>query len=114
MLENGATIQYIDVDVIGGVNHQGGRENKLGSENVIFDVGSKITHFAGVGSGRNFANMIRERKPIQVPRSYVEFGLKRYDIYSRIFFGKAVLSECVETLTPTILRLSNADTLHQP
>lgn len=93
MLENGATLGYLDPSVIGGVAFDGTRKNGV-ALNTDFDVGKKIIHFAGVGSGKNFAAMMARNERISVPSSYVQFGLTRYDAYSRIFFGKGVLATC--------------------
>lgn len=97
ILENGGKIKYIDVNVIGGVDQMGHRENNYPG-NKEYDWGSKIMHFAGVGSGRNFYNMLKEGKYIHVPKSYVEFGLQRYDYYSRVFLNKSILPTCNDDL----------------
>jgi hypothetical protein len=91
MRENGARIVYLDIDVIGGVDQLGKRNNKY-SLNEFFDVGSKIIHFAGVGSGRNFYNMKVENKSPDVPNTYVDWAVERYDFYLRLFYNKYILS----------------------
>ena len=90
ILENGGKIKHIDVNVIGGVDQTGNRENAYPG-NKEYDWGSKIIHFAGVGSGRNFHNMLETGRNINVPKFYVEFGLERYDYYCRLFLNKTIL-----------------------
>jgi len=111
MLENGATIAYLDVEDIGGVNQAGGRSNGC-SENEIFDSGRRITHFAGVGSGRNFYTMLSQRNKIMVPESYVNFGLDRYDIYCRLFLGKSIRPSCMYDINTIRKNVLSPDILH--
>lgn len=112
MLENGATIHYLDVKTIGGIDENGGRENGY-PENKHFDFGSKIIHFAGVGSGANFHSMNQRGEQIAVPESYVRFGLERYDAYSRIFFGQPILNTCSIHITGIQEHIDNANLLHK-
>jgi hypothetical protein len=91
ILYNGGTVGYVGEDDFGGTNFFGKRTNKYQELNSVFDVGSKIIHFASVGSGLNFSSMMKEHKPIKVPISYVKFAIKRYDIYSQLFFGEKIL-----------------------
>lgn len=95
ILKNGGKIKHIDKDVIGGADLLGCRNNKHAELNTLFDVGDKIIHFAGVGSGLNFYKMIIDDKKINVPDSYVKFGLERFDYYSQLFFNKRVLNSDV-------------------
>ncbi|NCA22183.1 MAG: hypothetical protein EBS86_13715 [Crocinitomicaceae bacterium] len=109
IIENGGRVKILDNQIIGGVDKTGGRMNSY-EENKLFDVGDKIIHFAGVGSGRNFYNMIKNRKQINVPKPYVDFGLKRYNIYSQIFFGKTILDRehsYIENIQPLINDVPN-------
>jgi len=91
IIYNGGKIYNIDSDVIGGINTQGTRINKYSDINDTFDVGDKIIHFASVGSGLNFTNLILNKTPIYVPKTYVEFAIKRYDLYSKIFYDNKIL-----------------------
>jgi hypothetical protein len=91
ILRNGGKIKHIDNDIIGGTDLLGTRKNKHEELNSMFDVGDKIIHFAGVGSGLNFCNMIAKNKKISVPSFYVKFGMERYDLYSQIFFNKRIV-----------------------
>ena len=85
-------IKHIDENIIGGINYFGKRNNKHEELNAIFDVGDKIIHFASVGSGQNFNNMLQNKKKINVPMSYIKFALERFDIYSQLFFNKKVIN----------------------
>lgn len=91
MINNGAKVYHIDNDIMGGCNYYGKRENKYLIPNKIFDVGDAIIHFAGIGSGQNFVKMTQEKRHINVPLSYVNWCIKRYDIYSKIFFKRPIL-----------------------
>lgn len=91
MLDNGATIKYLPVEVIGGVDQAGARKNGYPT-NEHMDYGQKIVHFAGIGSGRNFYQMLQRGERPSVYESYVKFGLERYDMYLRVFTGRGILS----------------------
>jgi hypothetical protein len=99
ILRNGGKIKHIDNDIIGGTDLLGTRNNKNRELNAIFDVGDKIIHFAGVGSGLNFTNMATNNKKISVPSSYVKFGMERYNLYSQIFFNKRIIDSNVNDVT---------------
>jgi hypothetical protein len=92
ILYNGGKIKFIDENTIGGINYLFSRKNKHEELNAIFDVGDKIIHFASVGSGQNFNNMLQNKKKINVPMSYIKFALERFDIYSQLFFNKKVIN----------------------
>jgi len=92
ILDNGGTIKYLPVEVIGGVDQEGNRKNGY-LINEEFDYGDKIIHFAGVGSGRNFHTMRLNNQTPHVPEFYVQFGIERYDMYLRIFSGKSILPD---------------------
>jgi hypothetical protein len=93
MVNLGASIKIIDVDVIGGTNAEGKRINKHGILNRDMDFGDKIAHFASVGSGLNFLNMINSGKPINVPQWYVEYALGKLDLYMRLFYNKKIMED---------------------
>jgi hypothetical protein len=107
IIYNGGKVKHMHEDQFGGTNFYGKRTNKYEELNSIFDVGDKIVHFASVGSGLNFYNMMNNKKIITVPMSYVQFSLKRFDIYSRLFFDKKILKtsendELIEKMTAFI------------
>jgi FkbM family methyltransferase len=93
MISKGATIKIIENDIIGGTNTDGKRINKYGILNRDMDFGDKIAHFASVGSGLNFLNMIQANKPISVPSWYVEYALGKLDLYMRLFYNAKVLDD---------------------
>jgi hypothetical protein len=93
MIFKGATIKIIENDIIGGTNTDGKRINKYGILNRDMDFGDKIAHFASVGSGLNFLNMIQANKPISVPSWYVEYALGKLDLYMRLFYNAKVLDD---------------------
>ena len=93
MMKIGASIKIIDVDVIGGTNAEGKRINKYGILNRDMDFGDKIAHFASVGSGLNFLNMMNSGKPINVPQWYVEYALGKLDLYMRLFYNKKIMED---------------------
>lgn len=103
ILNNGGKVYHLDNDTIGGCNYYGKRENKYGEPNTVFDVGDAIIHFAGVGSGQNFHRMMAHNKQINVPQGYVDWCLKRYDVYCKLFLHRAVLNQNdIDHLIPQI------------
>jgi len=90
ILNNGGKVYNYDNNIMGGCNYYGKRENKYTITNKIFDVGDAIIHFAGIGSGQNFIKMSQQNIPINVPDSYVNWCVKRYDIYSKLFFNRPI------------------------
>jgi hypothetical protein len=93
MMKIGASIKIIDKDVIGGTNDEGKRINKYGILNRDMDFGDKIAHFASVGSGLNFLNMMNAGKHIDVPQWYVDYALGKLDLYMRLFYDKKILDD---------------------
>jgi len=103
ILENGGNIEYIDIDVIGGVDKSGGRQNKyIDVGNDLFDIGDKIVHFIGVGSGRNFYTMLQKGQQIHTSDFYIKFALDRYNNYTIIMLGKSIMGE--ETTRPELVK----------
>jgi hypothetical protein len=92
IIYNGGKFKIINENVIGGINGQGSRVNKYEHLNKNFDVGDKIIHFASVGSGLNFCKMIDNKNQINVPSSYVNYAINKYDIYSQLFFNNKILN----------------------
>ena len=93
MVKIGASIKTIDVDIIGGTNDEGKRINKYGILNRDMDFGDKIAHFASVGSGLNFLNMMNTGKSISVEQWYVDYALGKLDLYMRLFYNKKILED---------------------
>ena len=98
MLNNGAKIYHIDPDFCGGISLLGSNENKYGKLNKYFDIGDGIIHFAGIGSGYNFYRMKMNKSKIIVPETYVNWSIKKYDLYSRLVLGRPVLNDNESTI----------------
>jgi hypothetical protein len=93
MVKMGASIKIIDVDIIGGTNDEGKRINKYGILNRDMDFGEKIAHFASVGSGLNFFNMMNAGESIHVEQWYVDYALGKLDLYMRLFYNKKIMED---------------------
>ena len=91
LLVEGGSVCMIHNDVIGGTRPEGDRINKYGNLNKDLDFGDKISHFASVGSGLNFLNMMKKGEPIQVEEWYVKYALGKLDLYMRVFYNTAIL-----------------------
>ncbi len=91
ILDNGGRIEFIDENIIGGVNKKGLRLNKFPIINSFIDAGEKIAHFSSVGSGLAFYEKMTRGEPINVPQSYVSHSLFTYDMYQRVVFNRHFL-----------------------
>jgi hypothetical protein len=88
ILNNGGKIFYLSTDDYGGCSLKGSRVNKYPKVNAIVDFGDKLSHFSAVGSGMNFYN---NREQIsEVPDSYVKYGLEKYAVYVKLFYGEDI------------------------
>lgn len=84
ILRNGGKMFHFDFDDVGAVNEKYSRENIYADMNVEgVDVGSKIVHFAGVGSG-----MDAYLKKVELNKAYEEFAIKRYALFCKIFYDE--------------------------
>lgn len=92
MIKNGAKLFIYHVDILGGCTDLGTRINNYGILNKHMDFGDKISHFASLGSGLNFLTMMQNNKQIQVEKWYVEYALKKLDLYLRVFYN----TNCLE------------------
>ena len=89
ILKNGGKIYHIHEDITGGLTQEGGYDNKyIDLNGVVGDVGDKIIHFAGVGSGLNFKKSQENNTEIKVGKSYVHFGLGTLANYRYLLFNK--------------------------
>lgn len=91
LLKEGGTVCIIHNDIIGGTRPEGDRINKYGELNKDLDFGDKIVHFASVGSGLNFLNMMKRKETIQVEEWYVKYALGKLDLYMRLFYNTTIL-----------------------
>lgn len=76
----------IDCDIVGGCNKLGIRDNLYKDANKDMDFGHKIVHFSSVGSGLNFWKMKNNNVKINVPAGYVNYALKKFQLYITLFY----------------------------
>lgn len=88
ILNNGGTSLFIDFNTFGGLNQEGGRDNRYPLVNKWTDCGDKIIHFSSVGSGLNFHKGIKNNISTSVPSTYVEYSLKTLAMYNFLLFNK--------------------------
>lgn len=89
---NGGKIFNLSFDIVGGVNSLASRDNKYKEINNFdtdfkIDYGEKMIHFSAVGSGLNFFKNINK---INVPKSYVDYAIDRYALYSKVYLNKDI------------------------
>lgn len=84
ILHNGGKIFYLDKETYGSTDENGKKENSHGKMNLMMDYGSKIAHFAGIGSGMSFFN----NGGGTVPQGYIDWSLKRYAMYVKLFYNR--------------------------
>lgn len=93
MIQHGAKVCILDIDVMGGFAQDGSKRNKYGKLNEDCDFGDKIVHFASVGSGLNFLQKKNAGIQIQVEEWYVEYALGKLDLYLRLFYNRSFLPD---------------------
>jgi hypothetical protein len=81
IINNGGKIDFLDYNLVGGMNENGDKNNKYGEVNQKIDFGDLIVHFAGVGSGMNFFN-----NKSSADSSYQEWAKKQYFLYHKLFY----------------------------
>jgi len=86
ILSNGGKIYFLNPDFVGGLTETGGRNNKYGELNEDLDFGDNLVHFAGIGSGMKFYFNGADN----AHKSYVDWALKRFGVYYKIFFNKSL------------------------
>jgi hypothetical protein len=92
ILKNGGKSFFLDVDLVGGLTMDGNRKNKYEELNEDMDFGANLMHFAGVGSGMKFHFQGSE----QTNQSYVDWALKRFALYYKLFYDVSIDSAMVE------------------
>lgn|GEM_PF-1357573 len=97
IIKNGGKVFHLDYNDVGGVAENGNRDNVCGSINHSIEVGNKIAHFCGVGSGQDLYNTLRSQ-PEQREDGYAGFAIGNYAVFCKIFYNEDV--EDVE-LNPT-------------
>lgn len=83
-MANGATIKFLDSNLIGGQNELGKKNNNYIS-NLHFDCGSHLIHFGGVGSGYAYA---KGKKGHESP--YYTWALGRYSLFKKVFENSSI------------------------
>ena len=83
ILKNGGKPFFLDFQKVGAQDSNGNRINSYGDICKDLDFGDNLSHFAGIGSGMKF----HINGPGQTPRGYVEWALKRYSLYCKLFYG---------------------------
>lgn len=91
ILRAGGKIYHLDSYGYGSSDEDGSFDNTY-SLNQPFDCGSRLIHFAGIGSGSNFT----QNGNGNVPSSYTDWAKERYKIYSDIFFNTSLSGDPVK------------------
>ena len=86
ILKNEGKVLYLSNEDYGGMDENGSKFNSFGKLNSIMDTGSKLNHWAGIGSGMNF----HQNSNHSVPESYAEWAKKRYYLYMKVFYGQDI------------------------
>jgi hypothetical protein len=89
VIRNGGKVCYLNSTEYGSPDENGNSENGFDKMNELCDFGSKIIHFAGVGSGMNFYYNGNG----DVPITYAEWAKKRFSLYMKIFYNEDILFE---------------------
>lgn len=86
ILKNGGKIFFLSPDDVGGLTEEGNRKNKFPELNDDMDWGSNMMHWAGVGSGKKY----HTQGPGQASKSYVDWAIKRFALYNKIFYEEDI------------------------
>lgn len=89
ILYNGGKVYFLDFNDYGGMDETGNKHNNYGEINVKIDFGSKLIHFAGVGSGMNFYN----DKDNNTHEGYKNWAKSQYVIYQKLFYDENFIGE---------------------
>lgn len=85
VMHNSGKVLYLPSEDYGGGDSDGNWDNGFHGLNLLCDFGKKLVHFAGVGSGLNFTR----NGAGNVPASYSDWAVGRYNLYSMIFYGES-------------------------
>lgn len=83
-LHNGATIKFLDQNLIGGQDENGKKTSSYKS-NLHLDMGSHLCHMGGVGSG--YAVYLEKSRP---EKSYADWALIRFALFCKLFYDKDI------------------------
>lgn len=89
ILYNGGKVYFLDFNDYGGMDETGNKHNIYGEINVKIDFGSKLIHFAGVGSGMNFYNNNNNN----THEGYKTWAKSQYIIYQKLFYNENFVGE---------------------
>ena len=83
-IKKGASINFVDQNIIGGQNEAGSKVNSYRS-NLHLDMGSHIAHFGGVGSGYSYY-----KDKANQNASYGQWALGRYALFTKLFYDQDI------------------------
>lgn len=86
IINNGGKVHYLDFKEYGSTDDSGSSDNGFEDMNVLFDFGSKMIHFAGIGSGMNFYYNGNGN----VPLTYTEWAKKRFSLFMKVFYNEDI------------------------
>lgn len=86
ILYNGGRIYHLNYEEYGSCDENGNFDNGYLGMNTLYDYGTKIVHFAGIGSGMNFYN----NGDGNVPHTYTSWAKSRYALYVKLFYNEDI------------------------
>ena len=86
IISNGGLMHILDFKEYGSSDENNNFDNGCLEMNTLYDCGSKILHFAGIGSGMNFY----KNGSVDVPITYVNWAKKRYSLYMKLFYDEDI------------------------
>jgi hypothetical protein len=96
IINNGGRVFHLDYNDVGGVDEDGNRDNVFGSLNHSIEVGKKVAHFCGIGSGQDLYIKLKDT-PEKRKDGYEGFSIGNYAMFCKLFYDEDI--EGVE-LTP--------------
>ena len=88
IIDAGGKVKYLCEKDWGSTTNEGSLDNGF-ENNVHFNVGNKIVHFAGVGSGLAFEKG-RSSPLVNHNLGYLKWALGRWSLYSKLLFDEEV------------------------
>jgi len=86
IIKNGGKVKCLESKEYGSSDENGNWDNGFDGLNNMMDFGSKMIHFAGIGSGMNFYYNGNG----SVPNSYAEWAKGRFSLYMKIFYDENI------------------------
>jgi len=84
VIYGGGKVKYLNYNEYGASNEHGSWANDYPELNLLFDFGSKLVHFAGIGSGMNFYH----NGDGSVPATYSVWAKERFSLYMKLFYNE--------------------------